>query len=63
MTHIPALTAASHVQDMAGKVCNEKLAFTLTGLSVALVAVMAARECMGLFREVNRHAEPRGHCR
>lgn len=49
------LTAASHVQDMAGKACNEKLAFALTGLSIALVAVMAAKECMGLFHEVSRH--------
>jgi len=36
----PALTAASHVQGMAAKSCNEKLAFALTGLSCLLVGKM-----------------------
>lgn len=59
------LSAASHVQDMAGKAGNDKLAFALTGLSIALVAVMAAKECMGLFREVSRHDREHtgGRCR
>ncbi|WP_435007972.1 hypothetical protein P12x_005238 [Tundrisphaera lichenicola] len=67
MTTLPhnTLTAASHVQEMAGKAGNEKLAFALTGLSIALVSVMAAKECMGLFREISRHDREHsgGRCR
>jgi hypothetical protein len=53
MSAIPhnTLFAASHVQGMAGKTTNEKLAFVLTGLSIALVCLMAAKEARELFRD------------
>jgi hypothetical protein len=45
------LYAATHVQQMAGKEGNSKMAFALTTLSIALVGMMAIREFRELFRD------------
>lgn len=47
----PSLTAAQHVQGMAAAAGNQKLAFVLTGLSVALVGLMVYREMSHCLRE------------
>lgn len=43
--------AASNLQQMAKNAADGKLAFTLNGLSVALITVMLARELRDLMHE------------
>lgn len=53
------LFAASQVQGMATQMPNQKLAFTLTGLSVALVGMMVFREMSHCLREQFREHDRR----
>jgi hypothetical protein len=45
----PLFTASQRMHGMAGETGNQKLGYVLTGLSVALVAIMALREFKELF--------------
>ncbi len=45
----PLFMASQKMHGMAGEVGNKNLGFVLTGLSVALVAIMALREAKELF--------------
>lgn len=53
MSAIPhnTLMAASHVQGMASRTSNEKLALVVTGLSVILVGLMGVKEARELFKD------------
>ena len=44
--HLP-----DQIDCMAKRQNNEKLAFVMSGLTVALLCVMALKECRSLFRE------------
>lgn len=59
MSAVTTLNAASHVQNMAASTGNEKLAFTLTGLSVVLVGLMVYREMRHALREQFREHDRR----
>jgi hypothetical protein len=39
------------INDMAKQQKNERLAFVMSGLTIALLTVMALKECKSLFRE------------
>ena len=45
------LNAASQVQNMAAATTNERMAFTLSGLSIVLVGLMVYREMSHCLRE------------
>ncbi len=45
------LNAASQVQNMAAGTANERMAFTLSGLSIVLVGLMVYREMSHCLRE------------
>jgi hypothetical protein len=59
MSAVTTLNAASQVQSMAASTGNEKLAFTLTGLSVVLVGLMVYREVNHCLREQFREHDRR----
>jgi hypothetical protein len=46
--------AAGQMQNMANRSGNDRLAFVMTGISVALLATMAIKEFASLFREVKK---------
>lgn len=54
MPHNPLL-AAQHVQAMAGRATDEKLAKVLTGLSVALILMMLVREGRDMLQGPENH--------
>ena len=45
------LHTAFHVQNMANKPVNDKVALAMTGISVALLSLMLIKEAKVLFRE------------
>lgn len=53
------LNAASQVQNMAAATTNERMAFTLSGLSIVLVGLMVYREMNHCLREQFREHDRR----
>jgi len=49
------LSAAAHVQGMAGKEANGKVAMVMAGISVALLATMLIKEAKELFIAKDTH--------
>lgn len=63
MTAGNPLYTASHMQMMASRAANEKLAFAMTGLSVALLGAMVFREFRDCFFSHKGHYPDRGRSR
>lgn len=49
--HTGPIVAADHVNRLAGKTKDDRMALALTVMSVALVATMLVKEFRGLFEE------------